>query len=379
MKKLTLISIALTLLLATGFSTVASATTAAGAACSKLGVTQIVSSKKFTCIKSGSKLVWDKGVAVKPAPAATAPVISLDNLDPSWTLKVALAKVIEKYKSEPQSALKPELIASPTTLASESTLEGKLLIPVMQIFQDYFSPAKFQVIMFTNKDSTWADNAITEYGGNFPFKLSDEIVKGSTGGKYCNFAFATKGKDGVPIYFDCTDTRKARDWANYQNPPHEYFHLVQAALAGVPIPSWLLEGSAAFFGEAIGYRDLKSPIDSKKAQNINTGHDFDPDNQGFDPNRFVNWMKTASPTAVSKVYKYLESTNVPNLEGNKHAYYSLGSIATEALVASFGVDGFMKIFSELKTGKTFADAFKTSYGITPDEFYVKLAHYLNKR
>jgi hypothetical protein len=46
------------------------ATAKAGAKCTKLKSTQIVSGKKFTCIKSGKKLVWDKGVKVvaKPTP-----------------------------------------------------------------------------------------------------------------------------------------------------------------------------------------------------------------------------------------------------------------------------------------------------------------------
>lgn len=44
----------------------ASAVTAkAGANCTKLKATSIVKGKKFTCIKSGKKLVWDKGVLVK--------------------------------------------------------------------------------------------------------------------------------------------------------------------------------------------------------------------------------------------------------------------------------------------------------------------------
>lgn len=40
------------------------ATAKAGAKCTKLKATQIVGAKKFTCIKSGSKLVWDKGVTI---------------------------------------------------------------------------------------------------------------------------------------------------------------------------------------------------------------------------------------------------------------------------------------------------------------------------
>lgn len=36
-----------------------------GATCKKAGLTQVYSSRKFTCVKSGSKLIWNKGVAVK--------------------------------------------------------------------------------------------------------------------------------------------------------------------------------------------------------------------------------------------------------------------------------------------------------------------------
>jgi hypothetical protein len=53
---------------------VQAATAKAGAKCTKLKTTQIVGSKKFTCIKSGKKLVWDKGVAV-PKAAKPAPVV----------------------------------------------------------------------------------------------------------------------------------------------------------------------------------------------------------------------------------------------------------------------------------------------------------------
>ena len=36
----------------------------AGAICTKAGSTSIVSGKKFTCIKSGNKLVWNKGTQI---------------------------------------------------------------------------------------------------------------------------------------------------------------------------------------------------------------------------------------------------------------------------------------------------------------------------
>jgi hypothetical protein len=58
-------------------ATAAQAATApkAGSACKKAGQTITASGKKFTCVKSGKKLVWNKGVAIaapKPTPVATA-------------------------------------------------------------------------------------------------------------------------------------------------------------------------------------------------------------------------------------------------------------------------------------------------------------------
>jgi hypothetical protein len=40
----------------------------AGAKCTKAGATATAGGKKFTCIKSGKKLVWNKGVVIKAAP-----------------------------------------------------------------------------------------------------------------------------------------------------------------------------------------------------------------------------------------------------------------------------------------------------------------------
>jgi cytochrome b involved in lipid metabolism len=50
----------------------ASASAKEGAACKKAGQSSTVSGRKFTCVKKGSKLVWNKGVAVKKAPTAAA-------------------------------------------------------------------------------------------------------------------------------------------------------------------------------------------------------------------------------------------------------------------------------------------------------------------
>jgi hypothetical protein len=43
----------------------------AGGVCTEVGVKSVASGKTFTCIKTGKKLVWSKGISVKPTPTAS--------------------------------------------------------------------------------------------------------------------------------------------------------------------------------------------------------------------------------------------------------------------------------------------------------------------
>ena len=66
MKKILALTTAL--LVISGFtSTHAAPQAKSGAKCTKAGLIQTVGGKKFTCIKSGSKLIWNKGVVIKSA------------------------------------------------------------------------------------------------------------------------------------------------------------------------------------------------------------------------------------------------------------------------------------------------------------------------
>jgi M6 family metalloprotease-like protein len=53
----------------------AEATVKSGASCSKINATSTVSGYKYTCIKSGKKLVWNKGVAIKKLTPVATPTV----------------------------------------------------------------------------------------------------------------------------------------------------------------------------------------------------------------------------------------------------------------------------------------------------------------
>jgi hypothetical protein len=84
MRKVLVVLLAITLL---GISPV-HALTKTGAKCSKAGATATSAGKKFTCIKSGKSLVWNKGVTVKKVVTtkkAACPTNSSQDIDPGIT------------------------------------------------------------------------------------------------------------------------------------------------------------------------------------------------------------------------------------------------------------------------------------------------------
>lgn len=58
------------------FTSLADAAVKTGSACKKVGQTSVVKGKTFTCIKSGKKKVWNKGVPVKTAAPVSIPTTS---------------------------------------------------------------------------------------------------------------------------------------------------------------------------------------------------------------------------------------------------------------------------------------------------------------
>ena len=73
-------ALSLVLILSLLPSNLANAAVKAGVACSKAGTTSIASGKKFTCIKSGNKLVWNKGQVKVIAQVELVPQLSPEKL-----------------------------------------------------------------------------------------------------------------------------------------------------------------------------------------------------------------------------------------------------------------------------------------------------------
>lgn len=93
----------------------------AGATCSKLGQTIDYQGKRFTCIKSGSKRVWDKGVTIRlsPTPKPTLSPSTTPTPSPSQTLTSATpsSSPVASASSTPAKTATP----TPTSTVREYT------------------------------------------------------------------------------------------------------------------------------------------------------------------------------------------------------------------------------------------------------------------
>ena len=78
------------------------ATAKAGMKCSKIKATSIVKGKKFTCIKSGKNLVWNKGVTVKAS--ITCP--KLDSADQAGISQIRANALIGMSESKAEECAK---------------------------------------------------------------------------------------------------------------------------------------------------------------------------------------------------------------------------------------------------------------------------------
>ena len=123
----------------------------AGSACSKAGSKSVSGGKSYTCIKSGKKLVWDKGVLIpvaKPAPSASA------------SAAPGVAEIADPTLSS------KNLFADAQTCQLKSTLthEANLGYGIDSSYVKSTGNVNLAIIYTTYTDAPGDDRAFDEYG-----------------------------------------------------------------------------------------------------------------------------------------------------------------------------------------------------------------------
>jgi hypothetical protein len=263
----------------------------------------------------------------------------------------------------------------------------KFLIPYVQselkyaaaFWNDVFdAKIKVKIYLVTEKDRDFVDS-VRWLKLNLPDKFDrfdkrNERVFISGGAGFWDVDGT--GKEGR-IYLATAsylDTNYAtNEWP--QVPRHEFVHIVQnylfrkldrnTNLSGREFnniaPQHLWEGSA----NTISYLSAMS--------NIGWASDGIDARLSQIAKYTKNWRVIKTEADVIEAMKATEY-NVP--EGAFEMGYPLGAIMYEWFIATYGMDGFIKLLKELSSAPSFDDAIRNAVGINKDTFYTKAAPYI---
>jgi hypothetical protein len=274
------VAIACLLILATTqFS--AYAAVKAGAKCTKVGLTSIYAGKKFTCVKSGTKLAWNKGVSIKAAPKpAVNPVLKPVEPTPTPTPTVTYPDVptsfddlIAKYEgisyaawSKSNAAIKASNDVAPpfraltgpnTTLAFKNPVSAYDL--VARLYSGYKSTNAMTVLSFGYDDRDWAEEQMKQLHPKSTWQWIKFTACATRATCWGGGMFTDEKANGLLVV-----TTEVLDDNHLSGTldAHEYLHAIQQNQMNRPTvwpetsdwpPSWYREGQATFAQNATIY------------------------------------------------------------------------------------------------------------------------------
>jgi hypothetical protein len=361
-----------------------------GASCKSVGQSTVSSGKKFTCVKSGKKLVWNKGVAIAkpaaaptPSPLATSETVAVKTPD----IPTSFADLEEKYQGISYAVwekiqanlarykstdLKINFQFGPNTpqrYPNQWTIDAVTL--GSRVMGAQKQPAEAKFVQFNKADVPWVRAEAEKYVS--PFRLGNSFPDQASGkceGVDCDGAVTNIANDialvlvGVATPVNRFNIQKF----NGQNDLHEYTHAVQGMVfkgktqspPPVLMPCWYSEGQP---------QAVSIPTVAKSAEDYVRIR-----KEWVTTNRYV--LKDYEPETIQE---FLRNNMKLPCDGNSYAMvFSLGYIVMDALVAVGGIDKTFDVLTARADGLSFEDSFKKVYGITWDEASVALSRAASK-
>jgi hypothetical protein len=363
-----------------------------GTVCKKLGQSSTTAGIKYTCVKSGKKLIWNKGVVVKkpipvgtpmPAPSASPTPTPSPSATPTPSPKptptptstpipkapTSFDDLVENYQGIAYAAWsksREKILASKKTEITLKMVMGptsKLtytepLIPIELVTRMYagsVEPIEIYYLAFNYADRNWAVDQMESILPNSGSRwVTDTACRTKEtcwgGGSFYN---------GTNRYLIVLAVELLiQDHLDGTVEAHEFTHTLQQMnfKKGRPAqeflydpwpPTWYWEGQAHFTQHVAVFHDSFSEY--LKYRNKSLGE------------------LSSNPRFTSELFETYFVFNAPetwqkNFE--RWYQYSIGALFVEVLTALKGPDAAMEMWRITGTGVNFKSAFERVYGIS---------------
>ena len=322
------------------------AATKAGAKCSKVGSKSVVGAKTFTCIKSGKKLVWDKGVKVTATTKQSIQLLSYANMKKAMLPKPV--KDLFRYHYSP-NAVK----------GYKEKIESELNYSMEYWTSVYDGTELFNIFYGTEKDLEWLISAWKTYDLDKNGYTANEY-KGrlEREGNQLNAGSVPSQEGPSHLSFFRSSTRPIQDDAMI---PHENVHIVQQQLTKSrtdQMPCWLREGTANLFGgfqtaEKYGLR----VYDEAKRSEMNAYQGGSVEIRKFTDSEWFTHLKS------------LEGNFSGGCDYKNRFAYGAGLLLSEVLMADSGFEKMMEFWCAFSLEVDWRQSFKNIYGVELDIWY----------
>ena len=340
----------------------ANAAAKAGAKCNKAGITEVVKGKKYTCVKSGKKLVWNKG-------ASQSPGKNMDAREQAYNSVRLIYNANKDYS--PKNDI--QIISHSSVKQSEVSEIGNRTTNVLKFFGDESASINFHIVIGNNENTAWMVQEFTKAdpanaGG---YAQWETWLKGNLNSsnrcKVSNAGSMGLLSDGSGLLQftlypnDCTNPRDIVWKTTVEHEVVGHMQRVWSEKRDELLPCWLNEGQQVYYGSVLG-----------------TAKNFSEFKEVF------SWHKRFKKEDLMTAAKRLGTGFSGVACGSQEGGYEAGRLLVEQLIYQFGHEALLSFTKAIvntpgQDSEKWKVAFEKQFKISYDKWLEKVVPEIEKR
>jgi len=253
MRKHLIALLVITPLLLSSQLSISHAAAKAGAKCSKVGVKSVVGAKTFTCIKSGTKLIWDKGASQSPGKNINAREQAYNSV-----------RLIYNTNQGKLPKNKIQIISNSSIKQSVVSEVRNRTTNFIKFFGDEAASINFYIIIGNTETTAWMVQEFTKAdpAGSRGHAEWETWFKGNlNSSNRCkvwnagSMGFSSDGSGLLQFTLYPNDCTNPLDIVWKTSVEHEVVNHIQRVWSEKRedlLPCWLNEGQAVYYGSVLG-------------------------------------------------------------------------------------------------------------------------------